>query len=78
MARGVGLMEKIAGSAHAKKQLIMKKIIHSNMKLLKTEAVAGLATAQLAAVTHCLALLALVDWPEIHRDALVQNDRSSC
>lgn len=72
------MMEKIAGSAHAKKQLIMKKIIHSNMKLLKTEAVTGLASTLLAAVTNCVVLLSMIEWPEIHRDALVQNDRSCC
>ena len=74
MSRGIILMEKITNSSHAKKQLIIKKIIHSNMRLLKSEAISGSPNPMLSAVTSCVLLMSMIEWKEIRRDCLLQKD----
>lgn len=73
--KGVSLMKKSVKSKHEKRLLIMKKIIHSNVRLLKCEMIDSFDwKTKAAAAKSCIELLSLLEWQEILRESVLKQE----
>jgi hypothetical protein len=72
--RGVALMRRIVDSTANKKDIIIKKLIHCGVRLLKSEALLKDSNAGLNSATLVITILTMLDWNEFHLDALILNE----
>lgn len=72
--RGLSLMKRIVVSNAAKKAIIIKKLIHCAVRLLKSETLSKDTKSMAEGASICLAILSLLEWGELHKDALVPNE----
>lgn len=78
LSRGLSLMKRIVVSNAAKKAIIIKKLIHCAVRLLKSEILGKEATPLAEGASLCVAILSLLEWSELHKDALVPNESRPC
>jgi hypothetical protein len=75
--KGVALMKKSVKSKHEKRLLIMKKIIHSNVRLLKSEIIDSFDwKTKASAAKSCVELLGLLEWKEILKESVIKQEGS--
>lgn len=74
LSRGVSLMKRIVASNASKKAIIIKKVIHCSVRLLKSEALQTQSTSLVEGCSLCVTILSLLEWPELQKDAIQTND----
>jgi hypothetical protein len=67
-------MKRIIDSTAAKKAIIIKKLIHCAVRLLKSEVLSKDSVAGSMAATQVLTILSLLEWNEFQKDALIPNE----
>lgn len=67
-------MRRIVDSTANKKAIIIKKLIHCAVRLLKSELLLKDPKAGISAASLVLTIMGMLEWPEFHKDALIANE----
>lgn len=70
-------MKRIVASQASKKAIIIKKVIHCSVRLLKHDSLQAKPASLVEGCSICLAILGLLEWTELQKDAIVTGESRS-